>query len=272
MCQEGAVYSRVFVLTNKIIIILVFFITVLVVESKIPPSVPWTRESHSSPIRSFIPGLIPFFLQILPTVAFLFFFRTDSRDSPDCLPILLSISVFYILVFLFPTFLIVGSVRQIKLTRVSFRLYVKIAFRIASYWNAAWRRTMTQKHRAYLQKYQKQLFRKRGPKFVRLCSAETSKHSYKRLCLAVVTFWLTPEHFSLLHFVQFWSTTNYSSGSFLLFYSISVNAGYCWVSAQFKKRLFVFSLRHRQRRVDYSNSSALPFVFSFRGKISLRSN
>ena len=28
------------------------------------------------------------------TVAFLFFFRTDSIDSPDCLPILLSISVF----------------------------------------------------------------------------------------------------------------------------------------------------------------------------------
>jgi len=63
MCQEGAVYSRVFVRTNKIIIILVFFIrpTVLVIESKIPPTVPWTRESHSSPIRSFIPGLIPFF-------------------------------------------------------------------------------------------------------------------------------------------------------------------------------------------------------------------
>jgi len=34
------------------------------------------------------------FLQTLPTVAFLFFFRTDSADSPDCLPILLTISVF----------------------------------------------------------------------------------------------------------------------------------------------------------------------------------
>jgi len=34
----------------------------------------------SSP-HSFIPGL-KIFLQILPTVAFIFFFRTDSTDSP----------------------------------------------------------------------------------------------------------------------------------------------------------------------------------------------
>ena len=33
------------------------------------------------------------FLQILPTAGFFFFFRTDSTDSLDCLPILLSISV-----------------------------------------------------------------------------------------------------------------------------------------------------------------------------------
>ena len=33
-------------------------------------------------------------LQILPTVAFLFFFMTDSTDFPDCLLILLSIPVF----------------------------------------------------------------------------------------------------------------------------------------------------------------------------------
>ena len=52
------------------------------------------------------------FLQIIPTVAFLFFFRTDSMDSPDCLPTLLSISVFYFLVFfMFFHFLVVGSVR-----------------------------------------------------------------------------------------------------------------------------------------------------------------
>jgi len=40
-------------------------------------------------------------------------------DSPDCLLTLLSISVFYFLVFLFH-FLVVGFVRQIKLTRVGF--------------------------------------------------------------------------------------------------------------------------------------------------------
>ena len=34
------------------------------------------------------------FLQILPTVAYLFFFWTDSMYSPDCLPILLSRSIF----------------------------------------------------------------------------------------------------------------------------------------------------------------------------------
>jgi len=51
-------------------------------------------------------------LQILFTAAFLFFFGTDSTDSPDCLPILLSIPGFYFLVFfLFLHFLVVGSVR-----------------------------------------------------------------------------------------------------------------------------------------------------------------
>jgi len=42
--------------------------------------------------HSFFPGLDLPFLQILPTVAFPFYFRTDSTDSPDCLPILLSIA------------------------------------------------------------------------------------------------------------------------------------------------------------------------------------
>ena len=50
------------------------------------------------------------FLALSLTVAFLFFFRTDSTDSPDCLPILLSISS-YFLVFLFSHFLAVGSMR-----------------------------------------------------------------------------------------------------------------------------------------------------------------
>jgi len=38
----------------------------------------------------------PPILQILPTVAFLFFFRTDYMDSTDCLLILLGTSVFYV--------------------------------------------------------------------------------------------------------------------------------------------------------------------------------
>jgi len=50
----------------------------------------------SSPItpHCFIRSLSVPFLQILPIVAFLFFFRTDFTDSSGCLPILLSLSVF----------------------------------------------------------------------------------------------------------------------------------------------------------------------------------
>ena len=44
--------------------------------------------------HSFIPGLNLPFLHNLSTAAYLFFFRTDSTDSPDCLPILLIISVY----------------------------------------------------------------------------------------------------------------------------------------------------------------------------------
>ena len=57
------------------------------------------------PPHTFIQGLNLPFLQILPAVAFLFFYRIDSADSPDYLPILLSISVFYFLFFpVFPLF------------------------------------------------------------------------------------------------------------------------------------------------------------------------
>ena len=50
----------------------------------------------SSPVtpHCFIRSLSVPFLQILPIVAFLFFFRTDFTDSSGCLPILLSLSVF----------------------------------------------------------------------------------------------------------------------------------------------------------------------------------
>ena len=51
----------------------------------------------------------------------------------DCLLLFLSMSVFYLLVFLFLHFFVVGCVRLIKLTRVGFRAHVKIASRIVSY-------------------------------------------------------------------------------------------------------------------------------------------
>ena len=54
-------------------------------------------------LHSSTPGLKLPFLQILPTIAYHFFSWTDSMDSPDCLPILLSISVFFSLLFLFST-------------------------------------------------------------------------------------------------------------------------------------------------------------------------
>ena len=39
------------------------------------------------------------FLQILPIIVCLFFCGTDSTDSPDCLPILLGMSVFLLFSF-----------------------------------------------------------------------------------------------------------------------------------------------------------------------------
>ena len=72
----------------------------------------WTMDSvdwgvyHPSPPHFVIRVLKSSFSisANLPTVAFLFFFRTNSTDSADCLPILLSMSVFYFLVFLFHLF------------------------------------------------------------------------------------------------------------------------------------------------------------------------
>ena len=60
-----------------------------------------------------------------------FSFRIHYLDFPDCLLLLLSISVFFtfLVFFCFYTFLVVGSVS----TYVGFRAHVKIAFRIVSY-------------------------------------------------------------------------------------------------------------------------------------------
>ena len=61
--------------------------------------------SSSVTPHSFIPGLKLSFSANLPTVGYPFFFRTDSADFLDRLPILLIISVFYFFVFLFLTLL-----------------------------------------------------------------------------------------------------------------------------------------------------------------------
>ena len=45
--------------------------------------------------HSFIPGLKPSFSANPSHRSLPFFFKTDSTDSPDCLPIFLSIPVFY---------------------------------------------------------------------------------------------------------------------------------------------------------------------------------
>ena len=62
--------------------------------------------SFSSPTLSFIPVLKPSFLQILPTAAFLFFFRTDYM-----IPQTLTVRLFLLFSFSVLQFLVVVSVR-----------------------------------------------------------------------------------------------------------------------------------------------------------------
>jgi len=71
-------------------------------DSCSPVPIAGTSSSVDSPLslsitpHSFTPGLKLRFLQILPTVAFLFFFfRNGFTDFPDCLPTLLSIFVLF---------------------------------------------------------------------------------------------------------------------------------------------------------------------------------
>ena len=52
---------------------------------------------HPPPGHSFIPALKPSFYANPSHRSLLFFFRIDSTNSPDCLPILLSTSVFFLL-------------------------------------------------------------------------------------------------------------------------------------------------------------------------------
>ena len=70
------------------------------------------------------------FLQILPIVAFYFFFRTDSTDSRTVNQYVWAYP--FLLVFFLFHFLTFGSMRQIKLTYVSFWAHVKTASLIVS--------------------------------------------------------------------------------------------------------------------------------------------
>ena len=85
------------------------------------PSVPSTHNFFviHHPFTLSLQALKLPFLQILPNVAYFFFFWTDATDSTDCLPILLNISFFYFLVFLFST-VSCCSVLYINLTHAGF--------------------------------------------------------------------------------------------------------------------------------------------------------
>jgi len=67
------------------VIMLLTFILIII---SIPSSITLSFHAYNLPL-----------LHILPTVAFLFFFRTDSTDSPDCLPILLFLPFFFTFYF-----------------------------------------------------------------------------------------------------------------------------------------------------------------------------
>jgi len=51
------------------------------------------------------------FCKSFPPQPFLFLFQDSPHDSPDCLLLFISISIFYVLVVLFLRILVVGSVR-----------------------------------------------------------------------------------------------------------------------------------------------------------------
>ena len=113
-------------------------LTHLVLRVALLPSVPSTRHSHyPSPLtlsfqaKTFLFCNSFFYLTFLFTVAF-FFFRLHGFP-PDCLPILLSISVFKFKFFFFFHCLIFLFRTLDLATFVSFRAHVKITSRIVSF-------------------------------------------------------------------------------------------------------------------------------------------
>jgi len=67
-------------------------------------------------------------MQILPTVAASFSSYSGLTDNPDYLPILLSISVFYFLVFLFPLFYFLVPCGRLRLLFTLFYFYYIFSF------------------------------------------------------------------------------------------------------------------------------------------------
>ena len=88
-CVDGSCAKHLTVESYTVVMLLTFILIII--------SIPSPSLFHSR-LKTFL------FCKSFPPQPFLFFSRTDYMDSPDCLLLLLSISVFYFLVFLLYTF------------------------------------------------------------------------------------------------------------------------------------------------------------------------
>ena len=86
-----------------------------------------THSLFHSRLKTFL------FCKSFPPQPFLFLLWYSLHGFPRLFTVISEHVCFLVLVFLFLDFLVVGSVRQIKLTHVGFRAHVKIASRIVSY-------------------------------------------------------------------------------------------------------------------------------------------
>ena len=106
-------------------------------DSNSPVQMTGTFSSIDSPLSSSItPSLFHSRFQTSfstnPARVAFFFCRTDSTDSMDCLPILLSTYIFIFSFFLYH-FLLCACMWLIKLTYVRFQAHVKLVYCIVSY-------------------------------------------------------------------------------------------------------------------------------------------
>ena len=86
-----------------------------------------THSLFHSRLKTFL------FCKSFPPQPFLFLLQDSLHGFPRLFTVIFEHICFLLLVFLFLHFLVVGSVRLIKLTHVGFRAHVKIASRIVSY-------------------------------------------------------------------------------------------------------------------------------------------